>query len=555
MNNKFKDKMPVVYNNFPILLLLIINILWFKVLEIGKVEDIPSYDAVFFLKMAQNILHFGEFGWLGYHEPCFYSIVTAVVSYFTNDFFSAGVLVSKISILSMIFVTYILAKELYGKNVGIMSAISVSFLPHIYAISGTPQSEPLYAFLLTLSVYLLWLTCKRQSISIGIVTGILFTTAYLTRSEGILILFLLLTTSIMLAIKNRSLTKRLVASLMVVISVFFIFSLPYLLYLKNHYGVWTLGTKTSSIYFWVREKQFHDPDPERLEWGLSPKGELNLISLTSKDLINYWLKDPEKSINAYFKSLKGQIPGFIDNDGAMRHFPQVYPLYFAVPLVIGLIIRRIRRESIDEDCYLLSAFLIFFVYALLTAGWWRYHLNYLPLFVILAVSGLNEINNQIMRYFTVNSFLKKTGDGKLLLWLFIVTVSLYHYWVVTWQTPPGEVKSYTYRKTSMALETKKAGEWAQKRFSPGSNYMAEWTRLPYYLNGRWTAKPETTLDGMIWYARKNRVDYIVYETSGKGESEEIIRVMGNTPDLEVADVYESQSQRYGVVFLRLKSNK
>ncbi len=64
--------------------------------------------------------------------------------------------------------------------------------------------------------------------------------------------------------------------------------------------------------------------------------------------------------------------------------------------------------------------------------------------------------------------------------------------------------------------------------------------------------PAADYYGMVWYAKKNSVDYLVFETSGRGESEELARIMGNTPDLELADVYESQTNAYGVVFLKFK---
>ena len=104
----------------------------------------------------------------------------------------------------------------------------------------------------------------------------------------------------------------------------------------------------------------------------------------------------------------------------------------------------------------------------------------------------------------------------------------------------------------MLEEQKKAGEWAQKHFKGIPNYMVQWSKLAYYLNGRWTAMPVTDYYGMVWYAKKNKVDYLAFETSGRGESGEIVRVMGNTPDLEVADVYESTTTGYSVVFLRLR---
>lgn len=538
--------------NIPLSLLLIYNLVSLFMPAKGEKEILPTYDSVFFMSIAYNILHFGDLGWVAYHEPIFYSVAIAVFSFITDNLLNAAILVSKISKILLVLVTFLLGKRIYGNTVGLVSAALVTFMPHIISISGRPESESLFAFLITLSIYLLWSTYKNPTLIKAFLTGIAFTTTYLTRSEGVLIFFFLLLSLVFIEIKRRALNRKLIVSLATVITVFLVSSLPYFIFLKHHYGVWTLGTKTSSIYFWVRERNFKDPDPERHEWGLSQKGELNVISMTSKDVINYWLKDPAKSVRVYLTNLKGHIPGFVANDSGSWHFPQVYPLYFAVPLLLGLLIKARKKIPMEGDLYLLSVFLILFIYPFFTEGWWRYLVNYSPIFMILAASGLYEINNWTAGYLKGKGFWEKATDRNLILWLFVLTVSAYHLWVMAERKPPEDKARYNEQKYLFALETKKAGEWAQKRFPAGANYMVKWTRLPYYLNGRWTAMPEADYNGIVWYARKNRVDYLVFETSGRGKSEEIVRIMGNTRDLEVAGVFESQTNSYGVVFLRLK---
>lgn len=544
IKNKIKDGTL----NLPLLLLLIYNSISLFWPVHSDREVMPTYDSIFFMSIAYNILHFGDFGWVAYHEPCFYSIVIAIFSFFSDNLLNAAILVSKTSKLFLVLATYLLGRKMYGKTVGVVSAIFVTFMPHIISISGRPESEALYSLLIISSVYLLWNTYKEPSPVKAVLAGLAFTMAYLTRSEAVFILFFLLIAIVLIELKRRTIERKLIVSLITVTAVFLVSILPYLFFLKNHYGTWTLGTKTSGIYFWLRNKTFNDPDPERTEWGLSPKGEINIISLTSKDVINYWLKDPARSIRVYLNNLKEEIPGFIPNDSGSYHFPQVYPIYFVVPLLLGLSIRVRKKADMKGDLYLVSIFLILFIYPLLTGGWWRYLVSYSPVLMILASAGLNEINGCLKEKLR----LVKVADKNLLLWSFVAVVAMYHLWVISEGKPPADMAQHNYRKYLFALETKKAGEWAQKRFAPGSNYMVQWTRLPYYLNGRWTAMPAADYYGMVWYAKKNSVDYLVFETGGRGESEELARILGNTPDLELADVYESPSQRYGVVFLKLR---
>lgn len=530
--------------------ILIINLILMRILNNNAPSQIPSMDGVFFLKIANNILNFGELGWQGYFEPFFYPLVTAFFSFLSDELLYAGMLVSEVAKLFLVVTVYFLAKAVYDRKVALASALLVTFMPHINVISRSPQSESLYSLLITLALFCAWLTYKRASYLMAVIAGIVFASAYLTRSEGIFILLFVLTAMIFLLIRKKTLNKKSVISLFLLMAVFMTSSMPYFIYLKNHYGSWTVGTKTASVYFWIRSKSFNDPDPERGEWGLSPQGELNLISLTSKDYVHYWFKDPAKSLKVYLKNLKAEIPGFVPNTSGIAHYPQVYPLYLFFPMLIGLIIKLMRRNNMEGDIILLSVFLMMLIYPFFTSGWWRYLVTYSPVLMILAANGLYEINKEIsIRFRGVIQF-KKLTSKEPLIWIFVVAISLYHLWVMTGKELQGSKKTYVQRKHAFALETKKAGEWARKNLPAGANYMSEWSRLVYYLDGRWTGKPHTDYNQMIRYARKYNVDYIVYEVNNKRVYQRYKSM--NTKEMEYAGSYESDQLPYYVIFFRLK---
>jgi len=535
----------------PIAFIILLSLMLQIVSSYVAREPIPSFDSVFFLSIARNILEFGEIGWIGYHEPLFYSLVTAVFSFFSDNLLDAGILVSRVSGLMLVAVTYYLAKDIYNKKVAVISALFVALMPHIQTISTSPQSEALYSLLITSSVYLLYLTFKKRTVLSCIVAAVFFTLAYLTRSEGIFVFVFLVCSLILIDFRKMGLKSKFPFYALLIFIVFTVLSFPYFLYLKGHYKTWTLGTKSSAIYFWIRNKSFNDPDPERLEWGLSPEGELNLISMKSKDVINYWLKDPSKSIRIYMKNLKQEIPGFIPNSSGIKQYPQVLPIYFALPLVIGLLIRKLRKASMEGDCYLMSVFLIFFIYPFFTEGWWRYLVNYSPVFMILSASGFNEVNEYLKKRSNTGTSEKRTN---MLFFILLTVISAYHIWTLVGKKLPPDMKRYNDRKYELAMESKKAGLWAQKNLPPKSNYMISWSRLAYYLDGKWTAMPETDFTNMLRYAKKNNVDYIVYEGLNRQQVIGMKRTMATVPDLKIATVYKSKNLDYNVVFLKLLKN-
>lgn len=520
--------------------LTMLSSFWFGLFTVIPLrwDAVPTYDTVFFIKLAENILKFREFGWIGYHEPCFYPLVTALLAFFTGDLYVSAVLISKISTVMLPGVVYLFARDLFSERVGICAALLILFFPHMQAISGTAQSEALYILLITCSAALLWGAWKHTSAPLAVGAGISFAAAYLTRSEGIFVL-LFMVAFLMIFVRSGRRTGIAVKITGIVLLTFAVLCSPYIGHISKHYGTLTIGTKTSDIYFWVRDKCFHDPDPERAEWGLSPKGELNLISMKSRDLLAYWGKDLPRSITVYLKNFSEQIPGRIPNDGGIKHYPQIYPVYLAIPLVAGLLIRFRRRKSFSSAGYLLSVFLLLFIYPLLTGGWWRYLINLLPFFLILAAMSLDEIADAIF------------SDKRPLLFLkaAMVLITAYHVWIVAWQPVPQNVVVYKDNKSIIAEEIKKAGAWARQIIPEDATYMAQWTRLPFYLQGRWIAMPETTLDGVLYYARKNAVAYMLIESN---DALEVQQLAGSAiPGVVYIGTYASPAGIYYCTILRL----
>ena len=133
----------------PLAAILVVSACWFDLFSSvpERWSAVPTYDAVFFIKLAEQIVNFKEFGWLGYHEPFFYPLTIALFSYFTNDLFVSSVLVSKISVVLLPGVVYLFATALFSRRVGGAAALLVLFFPHLRVVAGTSQSEALNVLL------------------------------------------------------------------------------------------------------------------------------------------------------------------------------------------------------------------------------------------------------------------------------------------------------------------------------------------------------------------------------------------------------------------------
>lgn len=503
-------------------------------------EGVISADGVTYAHIAKNILLDGTLGWQATWAPPFFSILIAGVYPFFSNLFVSGYIVTVVMLYLLPFSIYLLAGDMFGKKVGLLAAVLTGLHPHFLSIPGVNEPEVTYTTLLVFSVAFSWLAYSRTSLIYGILSGLFFSMAYLTRSEGIVIFLFILCAVTYLNIRDKKGIK-LPAYVIVMIFAFTLTSAPYLVFLKGTYGKWVLSSKSSYVQIWMKWRIYHDNDfgeqgnPEL--WGLSKNGKLMWQEPKGVgDLITYLLSHPGKSLRVYMYNFSLQIPGKVPNSSGQERFPSVFPIYFFILALCAFAFHN--KEILKRLLFLSSPFLILFVLPVFAEGWVKYLLPYLPFLIILASVGLTALAGKI------------SGDNmrNLLIAFVVLFIISYDLWAIR---PPAVTPSAAYRG-SMAVEQKKAGEWAQKRFAGTPNYMIQWSKLAYYLNGRWTAMPVTSYEGMIWYARKNRADYLVFETGGRGESEEFMREMGNIPDLEVAGVYESQTTGYGVVFFRLK---
>ncbi len=543
--------------------LIFITIIFFYVFYPFRYEEGGiSADAVFDAQIARNILFGDGLGWQATLQPPFHAILTSAIYPLTGNILIGGILISKLMWWLLPIPVYILAKEMFGTKIALTSAILVFFHPHFSFSSGMMEPTVTYPTLLLFGICFMWHAFLKEKIFYAFFGGLFFTFSYLSRSEGLFIFLISLSVLLVITFKDYLKTgavhKRLQILAVLVIS-FILSSLPYILFLKETYGKPIFSPKSSYVQTWMKPRiykeggdwNYYPPFLYSLTlftsteggdidlWGLSKNGKLMWQEPKGAgDLIIYLISNPEKNLRVYINNFSRQIPGRIPNNSGQWLYPQVYPWYFVIPALFWIVVSFPDREKRKETMFLFSPFAILLVLPLFSNGWWKYLLPYSPFLIILAVAGFSHVGERFR--------------WRHLLPTLTIVIVVYSLWTVKASPLIRHGDKGVIARLSMLEEQKKAGKWAQKRFKGTSNYMVQWSKLAYYLNGRWTAMPVTAYNRMVWYAKKNKADYLVFETMGRRESEELLRIMGNTADLEVADVYESTTSDYSVVFLRLK---
>jgi hypothetical protein len=334
---------------------------------------------------------------------------------------------------------------------------------------------------------------------------------------------------------------------------FFIVSLPYLLFLKQHYGAFVISPKTSYVLTWMKGAIYHDHDVNEVEnpelWGLNSEGKLRWQEPKGAgDLVAYLMSDHGKRLSVYLSNLSRVIPGRIPNNSGMEHFPQLFPVYLSLAALFA-VFKQWPPPGRENRALLLAPLLILLILPVFTGSWWKYLVPYLPLVLILAAWGIVSLAGLAAGKINTGS---KEKIAAILTAATVVIISsrfflAFHPDIFHKKTAPSEIS----RSRAYSSEVcKDLGLLAYREFGPGKNYMAPWNKYVYYLDGLWTAIPIGTYAELHNYALAHGVDYMVREAPDT----QYLYYSGLTPGFELVKIIKSDKYDYVLGFYRVLGN-
>jgi 4-amino-4-deoxy-L-arabinose transferase-like glycosyltransferase len=535
-------------------LVLSILVMWKFQHPLGITADGHTY-----LQIARNIQLGVGLGWQALWATPLPPIIIAGADSLLgiHDLLRTAGLIAPVMGVLLTASVYFLAVGLFGRKTALTASLVTAVTPHFLWITFSTEPEIYYTVFLVTALGLLDRAVSRKSLFYAGGAGCMFCCAYMSRSEGFLIMAL---TAVGLLISQgrqafSAFMPRIIATMLVV---FFLAASPYLLFLKKNYGTFVISPKATYVLIWMKGRIYHDNDKGEQGnddlWGLTPDGKLKWqVPSGIGDLTRYLLEDPEKSVRVYVDNLLSELPGRVPNNSGALHFPNVFPVYLALLAVLSFFFPW-GESSLRKKVTIASPFLILFILPVFTGGWWKYLVPYAPLLVILAVAGLVF---GVDRLFHDRS---RMGTAVIALCtIFIMTyyVDRYSGGLMTMLMPPKtdntdktvkrEDPSRTAR-LNYAEDARKAGQWAAARYGAGKNYMVPWNKMIYYLNGLWTALPVASQQATYAYAIRNRVDLLVFEIAEPEIPDSALA--GAAPGFKLDSVYHSETSPYRVAFYR-----
>lgn len=146
---------------------------------------IPYSDAAAYVEAARGIA-LGE-GFLAKHEmaeqyPLYIFFLGGLFYFFGENYVAIRIVQAFLGALTGVL-TFFLAKRITeDRKLGLIAGSVVAFYPDLILHTGTLMTEPLYTFLLTLSLLTWHLSLDRYSRTRWIITGLAIGLAYLTRT-------------------------------------------------------------------------------------------------------------------------------------------------------------------------------------------------------------------------------------------------------------------------------------------------------------------------------------------------------------------------------------
>jgi 4-amino-4-deoxy-L-arabinose transferase-like glycosyltransferase len=541
---------------FPIILSSLV--MWKFYHPLGVTADGHTY-----LQIARNIQMGIGLGWQALWATPLPPIIIAGVDSVLgiHDLLRTAGLIAPVMGVLLTTSVYFLANGVLGRRIALIAALVTAVTPHFLWITFSTEPEIYYTVFLVTALGLLCRAVVRNSLLYACGAGCAFCCAYMSRSEGFLIMVL---TAMALLISQgrqafRTFMPRIVSTTIVV---FFLAASPYLLFLKHNYGTFVISPKATYVLIWMKSRIYHDNDKGEQNnddlWGLTPDGRLKWqVPSGIGDLAGYLLQDPAKSGRVYFHNLAMELPGRIPNNSGTLHFPNVFPVYLALLALFSLFVPW-GDASAKKKITIAAPFLILLILPVFTGGWWKYLVPYAPLLVILASAGMvfaveaagrklfqddRRIGAVVIVLCTLSIMvydLDRYGDGLIAKLIAPKTGAT--------DKPAVPADATRNKRLHYAEDARKSGLWAAAHFGAGKNYMVPWNKMIYYLDGLWTALPVASPAETYAYAIRNHVDLFVFENPDPTIPDS--ELFSAVPGFALDSIYHSDTTPYRVAFYR-----
>ncbi|GFE57783.1 hypothetical protein AOG1_16630 [Geobacter sp. AOG1] len=441
-----------------------------------------SSDGVAYAQIARDILAGRGFAGAT-HFPPFYPLLVALFHTMFSDIELAGRLAAMFMGSLLVIPVYLLAREFFDRQVGIMAAVLVMAWPSLRLWSNEVMSQSTYITLVLLGGYLIWHACKSRSVAYAVAGGLAMGMAHLTRSEGVLVFLVL---SLVLAVDAG--VKRdgrqfvcLLAGWCAFVVVFF----PYAYFLHEVTGTWQLTGKSRVALADSLMEYLGRPDLKR-DPAFQEIGYLDVV-------------------RRYPDFLRQNIP-----ENLMKFIREFVPPYLWLLGLLGFCTGGWSRDKLKERAFLIATFAPMGIIVVFFFIGPEYTQPYLPVFFLWVSAGALWMEKRALALVGVgrHPLLTLRGAGGMFSLAATVLFALY---LLVGQVPADRNLPYHFSQDGGRYDHKRIGQLLNEYLPKSARIMTRWGRVGFYADRGWVDMPQASLEEIVATARKSGTRYIVVD--------------------------------------------
>lgn len=201
-------------------------------------------DSVAFMQNARYFAGGDFLSGLRHDYHPLYSFLMAVMYKVIPDMEISGTIVSVSFGTLTVIVFYLIGKSVFDRKISFVSSVILALHPYAVRFSVDIISESTYFFFFISALGLGFFAIIKRKYYLFAFAGISSAFAYLARPEGIGIIFIVAGWCILKDLTRfKVVWKEKIVSILIITVSFFVFSLPYFVYIKNERGYWSLTKK------------------------------------------------------------------------------------------------------------------------------------------------------------------------------------------------------------------------------------------------------------------------------------------------------------------------
>ncbi|MBN1779900.1 glycosyltransferase family 39 protein [bacterium] len=477
-----------------------------------------NFDEANYLRLAGHAL---DTGWFAVAHPYwspFYPFMIRLAAGFGGDLESAARWVGVLCGTGMIPFVYLWANRLFGRPEARVAAVLMALYPPLASESVTVMPEALY-ILTGLGGWMLgWKAVTAKKWIFGLLAGMCWGLAYLTKPEGagFLIAFGLYLLLFWAWRRGTRSFREAAVGFLIAAAGFLAVASPYLIYLKHNTGHWTISTKGMlnqqmevAVYF--NDGPIKDPffrlttDNQHLPY------DMGMHFGTFQDLE----KLSEGKHRIVHISAGKYAAKYAQNVARLMRetLPQTFGLFLVIPLILGFFTPATVRRKAFSSYLLIPVLFYWFIVVPVFHINMRYIIPLLPLMLVWASAGclilIRWIADLLTSRFQNAAIVRYTAIGAVVAFLLagVFVMELVRAVSVTKQGPG---------LWAPAMELKRAGIWLKSRSDSPPILMSLNKAVDYYagqndmsLGASFSYDP---VEQNIAYARYRGCEYLVFSS-------------------------------------------